>query len=761
MKKKWLSSVTAVAIALSALSAPFIPLNTKTVLAAADTATAAKPTYKTRADIPAAYKWKTEDIYANKAAWDADVKKVRDLAAAFTTKYQGKLGSSSATLKAALDDYTELNRTLDKVYVYANLTFDVGQNNAELQTQMDGADALNSDTTTKLSWFNVELNGISDDQLNKLLAAPELAEYKYYVQDKVRTKAHTLSKELEEALAKTSPLSQNPEDTFTMLAKDIKFPMIKDESGKDVQLTRSNFISYMESKDRNVRKAAFEAYYGTMQKYQDTFSKTLGGEVKSNNINADLHKYSSALESALTPNNVPTKVYDELVNTVDKNLPLLHRYMDIKKKLLGVDTLHMYDIYTPVVEFEGRYIPADEAKQMVLDGLKPMGDEYVNVVKEGLNSGWADFYNTDDKRTGGYQWGTYDTHPYVLLNYEGTYDDVSTVAHEFGHAMQSYYTNKKQNYLNSNYPIFTAEVASTMNENLMFQSMYNNAKTKQEKLYLLNQRLENFRTTLFRQTQFAEFERAIHEADAKGESLNADKLKTLYLDINKKYYGPSMVSDDGIAMEWARIPHFYYGYYVYQYATSFAASTALADQVLTEGKPAVDRIRDNFLAAGNSASPIDVLKAAGVDMSTSQPIQEAMDVFKKSLDEFEKLVAEVDQEGPKGLKVTIDGKEQNFAQAPVNMNGTVLVPARGVFETLGATVAFNAEKQTVTVTKGDKNIVLTLGSQTASVDGKAVTLLEKAQLVNGSTMVPARFIAEALGATVTWDGDNQTVVISH
>jgi|GEM_PF-102558 len=759
MNKKWLNTITTVTIAVTALSTPFIPLNPATVLAATGPAT--KPNYTSRADIPAPYKWKTEDIYATKEAWDADVKKVRELTAAFTAKHQDKLSTSAAELKTALEDFSELNRTLDKTYVYAHLNLDANNGNPDMQTLADGADALNADIGSKLAWFVVELNGIPDAQLKTLLSAPDLAPYKNFVEDKVRTKTHTLSKEMEEALAKTSPLSSNPEETFNMLTKDIKFPMIKDEQGKEVQLTRSNFITYMESKNRDVRKAAFDAYYGTLAKFQDTFSKTLGGEVQANNINADLHRYSSALEGALTPNNVPVKVYDELVDTVDKNLPLLHRYMDVKKKLLGVDELHMYDIYTPVVNYQERYIPYEEGKELVLNGLKPMGDAYVNVLKGAFDKGWIDVYPTDDKTGGGYQWGTFDTHPYILLNYEGTFDSVSTIGHELGHAMQSYYTNNKQNYLNSNYPIFTAEVASTMNETLMFKSFYANAKTKQEKLYLLNQYLENFRTTMFRQTQFAEFERAIHEAAQKGESLNAETLKKLYLDINKKYYGPTMVSDDQIAMEWARIPHFYYGYYVYQYATSFAASTALADQVLTEGQPAVDRIRDNFLAAGNSAAPIDVLKAAGVDMSTSRPIEEAMKVFEDTLNEFEKLVAEVQDETSASIKVAIDGTVQSFEQPPVNVDGNVLVPARSIFETLGAKVTWNDSDQSITVTKGDKTIVLTLGSDQATVNGKSVTLEQAAQRVKDFTMVPARFIAEALGAKVIWDGDSSTVVITQ
>jgi oligoendopeptidase F len=462
-----------------------------------------------------------------------------------------------------------------------------------------------------------------------------------FLEDIVRTKPYTLSKEMEELLAKSSPLGNAAPNIYGMLSKDVRFPMIKDETGKEVQVTRVNFVSFLESKDPKVRKAAFEAYYRTLENFQDTFAQTMAAKVKADNFYATAKKYGSALEASLTPNNIPTKVYDELINTVNAHLPLLHRYMELKKKMLGVKELHMYDIYVPIVAADDRYIPYEEAKKLVLDGLKPLGDEYVKVLGEGLEGGWVDVYSTDDKRSGAYQWGSYDTHPYVLLNYQGTHDDVSTIAHEMGHAMQSYYTNKRQPYISSNYPTFTAEVASTMNETILFKTMYANAKTKEEKMYLLNQYLENFRSTLFRQTQFAEFEKVIHEKEQAGESLNAESLKKIYHDINKKYYGKTMISDDEIALEWARVPHFFnYRYYVYQYSTSFAAAQALAKQVLEEGQPAVDRIRTNFLEAGNSAPPIEILKAAGVDMSSPKPIEDAMKIFEETLTELEKLVNE-------------------------------------------------------------------------------------------------------------------------
>ncbi|WP_204519522.1 oligoendopeptidase F [Brevibacillus fulvus] len=620
---------------------PFIPYSTQAVAAAAVSAAVdSVPVYKTREEIPSAYKWKITDIYKDDAAWKRDVEKVEQMANALT-QYQGKLGQSAAELRKALDAYSNLSRLHDKVYVYANLSFDVNSANPQKQELADTAERLYTFVQQKTAWMTPEIVAIPDDKMKSLLASAELEPYKMFLADIVRTKPHTLTKQEEELLAQSTAVANSPNNIYGMLSKDIVFPKIKDEQGKKVELTQANFVTYLESKDPKVRKAAFQAFYSTLEQFQDTFAQIFSAKVKADNYYASARHYQSALEASLTPNNIPTKVYDELISTVNKNLPLLHRYMDLKKKMLGVKELHMYDIYVPIVEADDRYIPFEEAKQIVADGLKPLGDEYVKVLQQGLNGGWVDVYSTPDKRTGAYQWGAYDTHPFVLLNYQGTTDDVSTIAHEMGHAMQSYYTNKKQPYITSNYPTFTAEVASTMNETILFKSLYAKAKTKQEKMYLLNQYLENFRSTLFRQTQFAEFEKAIHDKEQAGESLNAESLKKLYLDINKKYYGTTMISDKEIAMEWARIPHFInYQYYVYQYSTSFAAAQALAKQVLEEGQPAVERIRKHFLEAGNSAPPIEVLKAAGVDMSSPKPIEDAMKIFEETLDELEKLVNE-------------------------------------------------------------------------------------------------------------------------
>ncbi|QRG67674.1 oligoendopeptidase F [Brevibacillus choshinensis] len=636
MKKRAFASITALAITLTTVAVPFIPYSTPAIAAAAEKA----PVYQTRAEIPDQYKWKLDHIYPTVQDWEKDVAKVEELAKAFT-KHQGKLGTSSASLLKAFDDYMSMMRLNDKAYVYANMSLDVNSANSELQKLADRAEKMYTLVSEKTAWVQPEIVAIPDNKMKQLLADKNLAPYKLFIEDMLRTKPHSLSKEMEELLAKSAPLSNSPTNIYSMLSKDVKFPKIKDETGKEVQLTRANFVSYLESKDQRVRKDAFKAYYSSLLDFQDSFAQTLSAKVKGDNFYADARHYKSALESSLTPNNIPTKVYDELIDTVNANLPLMHRYIALKKKMLGVNELHMYDIYVPIVPSDDKYISFEEGKKMVANGLGAMGDDYVKVLSDGLEGGWVDVYSTDDKRTGAYQWGAYDTHPYVLLNHQGTLDDVFTIAHEMGHAMQSYYTNKTQPYVSSNYPTFTAEVASTMNETLLFKSMYAQAKTKAEKMYLLNHYLENFRSTLFRQTQFAEFEKAIHEKEQAGESLNAEAIKKIYIDLNKKYYGKDMVSDDEIAMEWARVSHFFnYKYYVYQYSTSFAASQALAKQILDEGKPAVDRIRTNFLEAGNSAPPIEVLKAAGVDMSTSKPIEQAMEIFEETLTELEKLVNE-------------------------------------------------------------------------------------------------------------------------
>jgi oligoendopeptidase F len=360
----------------------------------------------------------------------------------------------------------------------------------------------------------------------------------------VRTKSHTLSKDVEQILAKSTPVAGIPYDTFALLSKDMKLPTIKDESGIDVPLTSTNYSSYITSPNRDVRKAAFDGMYHTLENFQDTYAQTLGGQFKLDKYYASVRKYPSPLAASVDPNNVPPDVYSQLITTVNKNLPLLHRYMSLKKKILGLNELHMYDIYTPLANNDTAYIPYDEAQQIALEALKPLGDDYVKVLSQAFKNRWIDVYSTDDKQSGSYQLGVYSTHPYVLLNYQGDYESASTIAHEFGHAMQSYYTDHQHNFMNAHYPIFTTEVASTLNETLLNKYLYAHAKTTQEKMYLLNQYLENS----FRQTKFAEFEKIIHEKEQAGESRSADAFDKIYLNLTKKYYGQDMVSDDQIAM---------------------------------------------------------------------------------------------------------------------------------------------------------------------------------------------------------------------
>ncbi|MBM7691275.1 oligoendopeptidase F [Peribacillus deserti] len=597
--------------------------------------------YESREEIPSRFKWKLHEIYPTKSAWAADVKKAEALAVQFKETYQGSLGQSASQIKKAMDAYTKLLRIEEKAYVYINLELSTNESNHDLQALSNRADTMAAAIAEKTAWFSPELGKIPGSQMEKYLNEPDLQLYKNFLADIIRTKPHTLSKEQEELLAKISPLSGTAANVYTMLSKDVRFPKIKDEKGKEVQLTRVNYSTYMESKNRKVRKAAYEAYYRTLTKFQDSFAAVMSAQVKSHNISADVRKYKSSVEAALTPNEIPAAVYDQLISSVHKGLPQMHRYMELKKKMLRVNDLHMYDMYTPIVDSNNKYIPFEEAKKMVIEGLKPLGKEYETLLNKSFSHNWVDVYSTEDKRTGAFQWGAYDTHPYVLLNYQGTKNDVSTLAHELGHAMHSYYSKKAQPYINSGNATFTAEVASTLNENLLWESEYKKAKTKKEKVFLLNQRLEDFRTTLFRQAQFAEFERSIHELEAKGGSLNAESLKKIYGDINKKYYGSLVAADNEIPMEWARIPHLYdYNFYVYQYATSFAASSALAKQVLDEGQPAVKRLKEKFLMAGGSSDPISILKDAGVDMSTSKPIEQSLQVFSETLDELEKLLNE-------------------------------------------------------------------------------------------------------------------------
>lgn len=426
--------------------------------------------------------------------------------------------------------------------------------------------------------------------------------------------------------------------TFGMLNNaDLKFPSIKNEKGEEVDLTHGRYVGFLESKDRRVREDAFKAMYSTYGQFKNTFSSTLGGTVKAHNFDAKVHHYDSARQAALDNNNIPEQVYDNLVEAVNERLPLLHRYAKLRKEVLGVDELHMYDMYAPLVQDVDMDIPYEKAQEYVLDSLQPLGTEYTDVIKEGFANRWIDVEENKGKRSGAYSSGTYGTNPYILLNWQDRVNDLFTLTHELGHSAHSYFTRKFQPYRYGNYSIFVAEVASTCNEALLNDHMLNTLEDEKQKLYLLNHFLEGFRGTVFRQTMFAEFEHEIHKRAQEGEALTADYLTQTYYELNKKYFGEVTVSDEEIGLEWARIPHFYYNYYVYQYATGYSAATALANKILSGEEGAVERYLD-FLKAGSSDYPIEVLKTAGVDMTSKQPILDALDVFEEKLNEMEKLL---------------------------------------------------------------------------------------------------------------------------
>ncbi|MGB4703072.1 MAG: oligoendopeptidase F, partial [Syntrophomonadaceae bacterium] len=468
-------------------------------------------------------------------------------------------------------------------------------------------------------------------------AEPELAVYAHYFDELFRQKEHILGEKEERLLAMSADLSSASNNIFTMLNNaDIKFPTIRDENGQEVELTKGRYGRFMESRDRRVRKEAYEGLYSSYKGLINTLAATLSSSIKRDIFYARARNYPSALHAALDQDNVPVEVYNQLIASVNNHLDSMYRYMKIRKKLLQVDPMYMYDIYVPLVADFDMKVTYEEAKEITLQGLKPLGEEYLSVLRQGYQGRWIDVYENQGKTSGAYSWGTYDTHPYVLMNYDDKLDDLFTLAHEMGHSLHSYYSNLAQPYIYSQYSIFVAEVASTVNESLLIDYLLKNTDNPQEKMYLLNHYLEQFRGTVYRQTMFAEFEKITHERVEAGDALTPENLGELYLELNKKYYGPEVEMDDNICAEWARIPHFYSAFYVYKYATGFSAATAIKQSILEEGQPAVDRYLD-FLKSGSSDYPINLLKKAGVDLTTPEPVEKALTYFSKLLDEFEKL----------------------------------------------------------------------------------------------------------------------------
>lgn len=595
----------------------------------------------TRQDVDVTETWNLESIYATNEAWEEEFESVKAMLP-LLVEYKGRLGQSAETLYEGLQLRDEVSRRLYKLYTYAHMRYDENTADSFYQAMNDRARTLASQIGATLAFMTPELLAVPESTIETYLNEnPDLAMYRHAFDELNQEREHVLTEAEEAILAKAGEVLGQSGTTFGMLNNaDLTFPKIKGEDGEETELTHGRFITFLESSDRSVREAAFKAMYGTYAKYTNTLASTLAGSVKKDNFYADVRKFPSARAAALHGNAIPESVYDGLVEAVHEHLPLLHRYVALRKRVLGLDEIHVYDMYTPLVSEVEMKVSYEKAKQLMVEGLAPLGTEYKHILEEGLSERWVDVRETRGKRSGAYSSGAYDTQPFILMNWQDNINNLFTLAHEFGHSVHSYYTRKSQPYPYGDYSIFVAEVASTTNEALLNDYLLKKVTDRKEKLYLLNNQLETFRGTLFRQTMFAEFEHAIHDAARLGQSLTPEFLTSTYYALNQKYFGEEIVLDEEIGLEWARIPHFYYNYYVYQYATGISAAAALTDQILEEGQPAVERYINNFLKAGSSDYPIEVLKAAGVDMTTKAPVEAALRQFERVLDEFEALLAE-------------------------------------------------------------------------------------------------------------------------
>ncbi|MBS4198685.1 oligoendopeptidase F [Bacillus sp. FJAT-49732] len=598
-------------------------------------------TLSSRAEIQEEMTWRLEDIFSSDDSWEKEFDDIKELLKN-AGEFKGKLSESAEQLFEALEFQSKVSERMGRLYTYAHMRYDQDTGNSHYQGFNARAESLYSILASEFSYIVPEILDMDESKISQFLEENnDLHLYKKALEEINLQRGHVLSAEQEALLAQASEVLGASSTTFGMLNNaDLEFPVIKDEDGQEVQISHGNYIRFLESSDRRVREESFKKVYETYGKFSNTFSSTLSGAVKKDNFYAKARNYQSARHAALAANNIPESVYDNLVDTINKNLHLLHRYVKLRKKVLGVDQLHMYDLYTPLVKDVKMDIPYEEAKNLVVDGLAPLGEEYANILKEGFENRWVDVFENKGKRSGAYSSGAYGTNPYILMNWQDNVNNLFTLAHEFGHSVHSYYTRKSQPYPYGDYSIFVAEVASTCNEALLGDYMLKRTDDKKEQLYLLNHYLEGFRGTVFRQTMFAEFEHLIHQKAQYGEALTADMLTKEYYALNKKYFGEEdILIDEEIGLEWSRIPHFYYNYYVYQYATGFSAAAALSSQILEEGEPAVSRYID-FLKAGSSDYPIEVLKKAGVDMTTAAPIEAACKVFEEKLAEMEQLLSE-------------------------------------------------------------------------------------------------------------------------
>lgn len=593
---------------------------------------------KKRDEIPVSDTWNLADILPSETAWE-DLFRETEQAIAGYKKYEGHLADSGEMLFSCLKFDEEVSLKIETLFVYGKQKSDEDTGNARYQEFAAKARALSYQAASLSAFLVPEILTIPENTLREYQEnIPELKRYKRTLEIIMKKKEHTLSAAEEALLAKSLEATSGASDIFNMFNNaDAKFPEILDENQEPVKITHGNYIALMEKQDRSVRKSAFEALYSVYRQFGNTLASTFFSNVKKAAFYASARNYSSSRAHSLSENEIPEEVYDNLIKAVREGISYLHEYVSIRKEALGVDELHMYDLYVPMVSLEEKKISFDEAKNMVLEGLKPLGEEYLALLKEGFDNRWIDVYENEGKRSGAYSWGVYGIHPYVLLNFNGTLDSVFTLAHEMGHALHSWFSDKNQSYVDAGYKIFVAEVASTCNEALLIRHLLDTTKDKSERAYLVNHFMDSFRGTLYRQAMFAEFEAETHRLVKEGQILTADLLGQTYHKLNEFYFGPDMVVDPEIDYEWSRIPHFYTPFYVYQYATGFSAAVAISSKILSGDQEVIEGYF-KFLSGGNSMTPIDLLKLCGVDMSTAEPVKDALLVFAGLLKEMRGLI---------------------------------------------------------------------------------------------------------------------------
>ncbi|EPI22213.1 oligoendopeptidase F [Enterococcus faecium LA4B-2] len=591
-----------------------------------------------REELPENLTWDLTKIFSSDQEFD---EKYLELSEELkqSEKHKGTLDQGASQFLNAIEFVLRVYRQTEVIYVYAHLKNDQDTGNTDYQALYARASSLFSKVSEAVSWFEPEILQLSDDQIWQYFKEePKLEVYRHYIQQIVDNRAHVLSAEQESLLAGAGEIFDASSDTFAVLNNaDLVFPTIEGENGEIVQLSHGVYGQLLESTDRRVREAAFKGLNSVYEQFRNTFASTLGTHIKGHNFKAKVRNYSSAREASLSNNHIPESVYDTLVDVVNKHLPLLHRYMELRKRLLEVEKLHMYDLYTPVLGEAPITFTYEEAKEKALEALKPMGEEYMAIVEKAFSERWIDVVENKGKRSGAYSSGSYDTNPYILLNWHDTLDQLFTLVHEMGHSVHSYFTRSNQPYVYGDYSIFLAEIASTTNENILTEYLLETEKDPRVRAYVLNHYLDGFKGTVFRQTQFAEFEHFMHTEDEKGVPLTSEYLSDSYGKLNAKYYGPAVEEDPEIKFEWSRIPHFYYNYYVFQYSTGFSAASALAKKILNQEPEALENYLA-YLKAGNSDYPVEVMKKAGVDMTQAAYIEDAMSMFEQRLNELEELI---------------------------------------------------------------------------------------------------------------------------